>query len=228
MTTFKETRNTHRKDSRWQRSWRSSPSGQIPLKFTAYDGSTAGPEDAELGLDLLTPRGTTYLATAPGELGLARAYVSGDLDPLGVHPADPYELLMALADNLDFKLPPPRVLANIVRAIGIEHLKPIAPPPQEAIPRWRRVVEGLRHSKTRDAEAIHHHYDVSNTFYEWVLGPSMTYTCAATRTRTQPWKRRRRTSTGWCSRSCGSSRATACSTSAAAGAAWSATPHGTG
>jgi cyclopropane-fatty-acyl-phospholipid synthase len=36
----------------------------------------------------------------------------------------------------------------------------------------------LRHSRTRDAEAIHHHYDVSNTFYEWVLGPSMTYTCA--------------------------------------------------
>ena len=38
--------------------------------------------------------------------------------------------------------------------------------------------KGLRHSRTRDAEAIHHHYDVSNTFYEWVLGPSMTYTCA--------------------------------------------------
>src|SRR5689334_10896343 len=153
-------------------------SGQIPLKFTAYDGSTAGPEDATLGLDLLTPRGTTYLATAPGELGLARAYVAGDLNPLGVHFADPYDLLMALADKLDFRLPPPRVLANIVRTLGIEHLKPIAPPPQEALPRWRRFMEGLRHSKTRDAEAIHHHYDVSNKFYEWVLGPSMTYTCA--------------------------------------------------
>ena len=40
------------------------------------------------------------------------------------------------------------------------------------------MANGLRHSKRRDAEAIHHHYDVSNTFYEWVLGPSMTYTCA--------------------------------------------------
>src|SRR6185312_9893293 len=152
--------------------------GQTPLKFTAYDGSTAGPEDATVGLDLLTPRGTTYLATAPGELGLARAYVSGDVAPLGVHPADPYELLRALADKMGFKRPPARVLANIVRSIGIEHLKPIAPPPQEALPRWRRVAEGLRHSKVRDAEAIHHHYDVSNTFYEYVLGPSMTYTCA--------------------------------------------------
>ncbi len=167
-----------REDSRWPRSSRSSPPARLPLKFTAYDGSTAGPDDAELGLDLLTPRGTTYLATAPGDLGLARAYVSGDLEPLGVHPGDPYELLKALADKMDFKRPPARVLANIVRSIGFEHLEPIAPPPQEALPRWRRIAEGLRHSKTRDAEAIHHHYDVSNTFYEWVLGPSMTYTCA--------------------------------------------------
>jgi cyclopropane-fatty-acyl-phospholipid synthase len=151
---------------------------QLPLKFTAYDGSTAGPNDASLGLDLLTPRGTTYLATAPGDLGLARAYVSGDLEMHGVHPGDPYELLKALAYQLDFKRPPARVLARIVRSIGLERLRPIAPPPQEALPRWRRVAEGMRHSKSRDAEAIHHHYDVSNSFYEWVLGPSMTYTCA--------------------------------------------------
>ncbi|WP_445167462.1 class I SAM-dependent methyltransferase [Mycolicibacterium sp. Dal123E01] len=152
--------------------------GELPLKFTAYDGSVAGSDDAELGLGLLTPRGTTYLATAPGDLGLARAYVAGDLEMLGVHPGDPYELLRALSHNLDFKLPPARMLVDIVRSIGIEHLRPIAPPPQEALPKWRRVAEGLRHSKKRDADAIHHHYDVSNTFYEWVLGPSMTYTCA--------------------------------------------------
>jgi len=152
--------------------------GRLPLRFTAYDGSSAGPDGVTVGLDLRTPRGATYLATAPGELGMARAYVSGDLEPHGVHPGDPYELLKALADKLEFKRPPARVMANIVRSIGFEHLKPIAPPPQEALPRWRRIAEGLRHSKTRDAEAIHHHYDVSNTFYEWVLGPSMTYTCA--------------------------------------------------
>ena len=152
--------------------------GGQPLKFTAYDGSTAGDEDAVLGLDLRTPRGATYLATAPGELGLARAYVSGDLQAYGVHPGDPYVLLKTLTDRVDFKRPSARVLANVVRSIGVEHLLPIAPPPQEAPPRWRRVADGLLHSKTRDAEAIHHHYDVSNTFYEWVLGPSMTYTCA--------------------------------------------------
>lgn len=100
--------------------------GDLPLRFSAYDGSTAGPENAELGLDLLTPRGTTYLATAPGDLGLARAYVSGDIEMQGVHPGDPYELLKAMAERLDFKRPPARVLANIVRSIGLEHLRPIA------------------------------------------------------------------------------------------------------
>jgi cyclopropane-fatty-acyl-phospholipid synthase len=149
-----------------------------PLRFTAYDGSSAGDEKAALGMDLLTPRGMTYLATAPGELGLARAYVSGDIEARGVHPGDPYDVLKLLADKVEFARPSPRLLASIIRSVGIEHLLPAPPPPQEALPRWRRIAEGLRHSKTRDAGAIHHHYDVSNAFYEWVLGPSMTYTCA--------------------------------------------------
>ncbi len=152
--------------------------GKQPLKFTAYDGSVAGPDDAVLGLDLLTPQGTTYLATAPGELGLARAYISGDIEARGVHPGDPYDLLNTMAEIVDLKRPSPWLLANVVRSVGVEHLVPVPPPPQEVLPPWRRILEGLRHSKTRDAEAIHHHYDVSNAFYQWVLGPSMTYTCA--------------------------------------------------
>ncbi|MFH5231443.1 class I SAM-dependent methyltransferase [Antrihabitans spumae] len=153
--------------------------GEVPFRFTAYDGSTAGPEDAQYGMELKTPRGTTYLATAPGDLGMARAYVSGDLDITGTHPGDPYEVLKVMEEQLQFRRPSALTIANITRSLGWELLRPIAPPPQEALPRWRRIAEGLRHSKTRDAEAISHHYDVSNTFYEYVLGPSMTYTCAA-------------------------------------------------
>lgn len=152
--------------------------GTLPLRFTAYDGSSAGPPDAPFGLELTSPRGTTYLATARGDLGLARAYIAGDLEVHGVHPGDPYPLLRALADDLVFTMPSPRVMSQIVRSIGVQHLRPIDPPSLEAPPRWRRMANGLRHSKSRDAEAIHHHYDVSNAFYEWVLGPSMTYTCA--------------------------------------------------
>ena len=149
----------------------------MPVRFTAYDGSSAGPPDAEIHLDLLNQRGLSYIMTAPGDLGLARAYVQGDLD-INVHPGDPYPLLTQLMNHTGFRRPAPAELLAIVRSLGIANLKPPPPPPQEHLPRWRRTVEGVRHSMQRDAEVIHHHYDVSNTFYEYVLGPSMTYTCA--------------------------------------------------
>ena len=53
--------------------------GNLSIRITAYDGSSAGPADAEYGLNLKNSRGTTYLVTAPGDLGLARAYIAGDL-----------------------------------------------------------------------------------------------------------------------------------------------------
>jgi cyclopropane-fatty-acyl-phospholipid synthase len=152
--------------------------GGMPFRFEAYDGSAAGPADSPITLRLLNERGLSYLLTAPGDLGMARAYVSGDLEVEGIHPGDPYDAMVELQNNLRFKMPSPAEAFAIVRGLGFSHLKPPPPPPQETLPKWRRLLEGLRHSKTRDAEAIHHHYDVSNRFYEMVLGPSMTYTCA--------------------------------------------------
>jgi cyclopropane-fatty-acyl-phospholipid synthase len=49
-------------------------------------------------------------------------------------------------------------------------------PAEEAPPAWRRGL--ARHGRRRDAAAIAHHYDLSNRFYELVLGPSMAYSCA--------------------------------------------------
>ena len=120
----------------------------------------------------------TYLATGFGDLGLARAYIAGDLDIHGVHPGDPYELLKALAESLEFARPPARVMAqhrplHRHRAPATDRAAPAGG--ATAVAAYR---VGMRHSRSRDAEAIHHHYDVSNAFYEWVLGPSMTYTCA--------------------------------------------------
>lgn len=182
MTTFKESSassvDSHAGKMTLAEIFETLLGGNLSIRITAYDGSSAGPVDAQYGLDLKTSRGTTYLVTAPGDLGLARAYIAGDLELIGAHPGDPYPALKALASNLQFHRPSPLSLAHIARSLGIDHFKPIAPPPQEAVPRWRRFAEGLRHSKSRDAEVIHYHYDVSNTFYEWVLGPSMTYTCA--------------------------------------------------
>ena len=150
----------------------------MPFRFEAYDGSSAGPEDADLTVRLRTERGLAYLMTAPGDLGFGRAFVAGDLEIEGVSLANPYDLMTLVQSRLRLKVPGPAELLQIVRSLGLSNLKPPPPPPEEHLPRWRRVVEGMRHSKARDAEAIHHHYDVSNRFYELVLGPSMTYTCA--------------------------------------------------
>ena len=150
----------------------------LPVRFTAYDGSSAGPQDAEVTLELRNERGLSYLLTAPGDLGMARAYVMGDLVVHGVHPGNPYVALIRLMNQMALQAPGPAETVRIVRALGWAHLRPPPPPPQEAPSRWRRAVDGLRHSRGRDAGAISHHYDVSNRFYELVLGPSMTYTCA--------------------------------------------------
>jgi cyclopropane-fatty-acyl-phospholipid synthase len=104
--------------------------------------------------------------------------VAGDLAVTGVHPGDPYDGLVMLQKGLKFRRPSATEALKLLTGLGLSHLKPPPPPKEETLPRWRRVVEGMRHSRTRDSEAIHHHYDVSNAFYELVLGPSMTYTCA--------------------------------------------------
>jgi len=152
--------------------------GPAPIRFTAYDGSSYGPEDAPVGLNLKNERGLAYMVTAPGDLGMARAYVSGDLDLVGVHPGDPYEGMLLLLRSMRFRRPSPTEAVGLLRSIGLSQMLPPPPPPQEHLPRWRRMVEGLRHSPERDGKVIQHHYDVSNRFYELVLGPSMTYTCA--------------------------------------------------
>lgn len=148
-----------------------------PMRFEAYDGSAFGPADARYTLHLKNERGLRYIATAPGDLGLGRAYVAGDLDVGGAHPGDPYDAFKELG-SWRLRRPTPAEIATFVKAMGWRSLVPPQPPAQETLPRWRRTAEGLRHSRRRDSEAISHHYDVSNAFYRLVLGPSMAYTCA--------------------------------------------------
>lgn len=147
-----------------------------PLRFSAYDGSTGGDPTAAIGIRLIRPRGVSYMVTSPGSLGMARAYLQGDLEVDGIHPGDPYELL-AIIEGLHMRRPSPADGVQWLRTLGPGTLVPPPPPPLEQRP-TKRIGFGLRHSKLRDSTAISYHYDVSNHFYEMVLGPSMTYTCA--------------------------------------------------
>jgi cyclopropane-fatty-acyl-phospholipid synthase len=140
----------------------------LPVRIRAYDGSDIGPADARTTVTLRSPDALARMVTAPGELGLARAYVAGDLDIEG----DIYGL-MELRRSLPEVKFTPRQVWGLLKLVGLKNLRRIPPPPEE-----HRPSRGRLHSKRRDADAISHHYDVSNEFYEMVLGPSMTYSCA--------------------------------------------------
>lgn len=137
------------------------------LAVEAFDGSVAGAPDAPVRVRLNSPRALSYLASSPGQLGLARAYVSGELDATG----DMYTVLTSLSaasvSGLSW-----RDRLEVARVLGPAAVRRVPPPAQEV------RLRGRRHSRRRDAQAIRHHYDVSNRFYAWLLGPSMTYTCA--------------------------------------------------
>jgi cyclopropane-fatty-acyl-phospholipid synthase len=115
-----------------------------------------------------SPRAAAHVLRAPGQLGLGRAYVSGELE------VDDIDAVIALLESWK----PPALesadkralLLGAVRAAGVT--KPPPRPSAELRP------SGRRHSKERDARAVRHHYDVSNEFFELFLGPTMVYSCA--------------------------------------------------
>ncbi|OLT19386.1 cyclopropane-fatty-acyl-phospholipid synthase [Actinomadura sp. CNU-125] len=149
---------------------------QAPVEFAGYDGSRAGTPGADIRFDVRSPYAVSYLVHSPGALGLARAYVTGMIDVSG-------DMITALSTmQAVFGEITGRQKAGILAEVMRDPLlrgavsRRLDPPPQEAP--FSRIPSWLRHSKRRDAKAISHHYDVSNAFYEWVLGPSMAYTCA--------------------------------------------------
>src|SRR5215475_13501023 len=144
-----------------------------PVEFRAYDGSTSGTAGAPVQITVRSPVALSYLAQAPGSLGLARAYISGHIDVDG----DMYTALARLTQVQQMQGMSER-LRLLGQLGGPKLLFPRVPPPPQEMPVTRRWLVGRRHTKARDASAISHHYDVPNTFYEWVLGPSMAYTCA--------------------------------------------------
>ena len=121
----------------------------------------------DITLKILRRDALNRVLTHPGELGLARAYVAGDIDIDG-----------DLDALFELSTPPIRQMLNaknlrsLASVVGVSAFRPLTPPPIEARQR------GVLHSRSRDRQAISHHYDVSNRFYEMVLGPSMTYSCA--------------------------------------------------
>src|SRR5215467_11199758 len=73
-----------------------------PVEFRAYDGSEAGVAGAPVRITIRSPVALSYIAQAPGSLGLARAYVSGHLDLDG----DMYTALTRMSQIQEVNLSP--------------------------------------------------------------------------------------------------------------------------
>jgi len=146
--------------------------GPPPVRFELWDGSTIGPAAPVLGtVRVNSPEAIRYVMWAPGQLGLGRAFVTGEVDVEGPLSEVLQELKLSarISEKARVSVVPP--LVSAARELGILKGTPPPLPPEEALPR------GIRHSLNRDRQAISHHYDVGNRFYELVLGPSMTYSC---------------------------------------------------
>ena len=140
-----------------------------PFTVEFWDGTRLPSTDGEgPTFHIRSPRAAAHVLRAPGQLGLGRAYVSGEIE------VDDMDAVIALLDSWD----PPglegadkrALLVGAVRAAGITK-----PPPR---PQAELRPSGKRHSKERDARAVRHHYDVSNEFFELFLGETMVYSCA--------------------------------------------------
>lgn len=148
--------------------------GELPVHLTVWDGSTAGPEDAP-HVRLTSPNALRRLLWAPGELGVAQAYVTGELEVEG-DLADALRhawSVVAERDLTGVRLTPGllRSTAALLREGGAFGRRP--PLPQSQV-----VVRGRLHSRRRDEQVIHHHYDITSAFYEAVLDDHMAYSCA--------------------------------------------------
>jgi cyclopropane-fatty-acyl-phospholipid synthase len=141
-----------------------------PVRFEFWDGTWVGPDQSQDTVVVATPDALRRLIWSPGELGLGRAYVSGDLELRG----DVLSTLRSLEAAASGHSLGWSGLAKAIRAAHDAGAlgRPLRAPDEEMRPR------GRRHTRRRDARAISHHYDVGNEFYRLFLGPSMTYSCA--------------------------------------------------
>jgi cyclopropane-fatty-acyl-phospholipid synthase len=141
-----------------------------PVTLRFWDGSELASAGAA-AVVLRDPRAVVHQLLAPGQLGLARAWVDGSLDVEG----DLEAVLRTRAALIGVRLSAADRLRLSLAALLVVGPRALRRPP---VPRIESHVAGPRKSLARDRAAVRHHYDVSNEFYSLVLGPSMVYSCA--------------------------------------------------
>ena len=142
----------------------------LPVTVRFWDESEL-PADRPAAVVVRDPAAVVHLLRAPGQLGLARAWVDGSLDVEG-----DLEAVLSARDAFAGVRVSARDRARLalaaVRAAGVRGLG------RAQVPAIEARLGGRLRSLARDRQAVRHHYDVSNRFYRLVLGPTMVYSCA--------------------------------------------------
>jgi cyclopropane-fatty-acyl-phospholipid synthase len=149
----------------------------LPVRVRAWDGSEAGAPDGPVVV-IRHRRALRRLLWNPGELGLARAFVAGEIEAEG-DIAEGLSRFWTLAKAQHLTGIRPR-LADVApicwdavkTAAALRVLGPRPKPPGS-----EAHLSGGLHTRRRDRAAIAHHYDLSNDFYEFLLDPRMAYSC---------------------------------------------------
>jgi cyclopropane-fatty-acyl-phospholipid synthase len=173
----------------------------LPVGLRAWDGSEAGPPGTPVVV-IRSAQALRRILWRPGELGLARAYISGDLDVEGdlteglrlvlnatrpkAAPARPATTRPVLTQTTAAlaRIPAAQTVQNalawtpavLAAARAAARLKVLGPPPPRPSSEIR--VRGRLHSRARDQAVIAGHYDVPAAFYQLILDPNMAYSCA--------------------------------------------------
>ncbi|MFB6775384.1 class I SAM-dependent methyltransferase [Streptomyces sp. NPDC056337] len=147
--------------------------GPLPVRLRAWDGTETGPADGPVVV-VRSRRALRRLLWQPGELGLAQAYVTGELEVDG-DLADGLRRMWAAARERGPHPPRPGLADRARAATTAVRLGAVGPRPP--VPASQARLRGGLHTKSRDRAAISHHYDLSNDFYRLLLDDTMAYSC---------------------------------------------------
>ena len=150
---------------------------ELPVRIHAWDGSEAGPANAPV-LRITSRRALRRLLWQPDELGIAQAYITGEIDVPGGSRELADGLRTVWEKSRTTGSGPITLTAREKLSAATLALRLGALGPRPTVPASQAKLTGTLHTRARDRAAIAHHYDLSNEFYSLILDESMAYSSA--------------------------------------------------
>lgn len=140
-----------------------------PFAIELWDGTSV---PATIGdgptFQIRSSQAFAHILRSPNQLGIGRAYVSGNID------VD--DLDGALKVVTDWEAPKLETKDQLRLGLAMARATGITKPPK--IPAMEIRQQGVLHSLVRDKDAVAFHYNSGNAFFQTFLDPAMVYSCA--------------------------------------------------